>query len=203
MSPFCFAGGRPRRCAPARCLLLAATLSGVLLVPGAQAATTQATGTVGAGSLSNTAPTISPFQVDLSGVTQTVDTSVGSWNVIDATGTNDGYSVTVAASDPVISGSTAASPTAGTGFALELTPATAVAAAGNPATAGPVASSTVTLGSTASTIENAPVGTGQGEWDFPADTGNTKSLAVVIPGDASNGDYSSTLTFTTAPPVAS
>ena len=59
-----------------------------------------------------------------------------------------------------------------------------------------------TLSATPATIENAPPGTGQGEWDFNADSGATKSLTVVIPADASAGNYESTLTFTAAPPAA-
>jgi hypothetical protein len=46
------------------------------------------------------------------------------------------------------------------------------------------------------------VGTGHGEWNFTADTGTANSLAVLIPGNAHAGSYSSTLTFTTAPPAA-
>ena len=53
----------------------------------------------------------------------------------------------------------------------------------------------------AATIASAVEGTGQGGWDFAADSGVAKSLAVVIPGDAGAGTYQSTLTFRTAPPV--
>ncbi len=177
-------------------------LSALAVAPSAQAATTSFDGTVQGGPLSNTAPTIANFNATLSGLTQTVNTAVGAWSVTDATGSNDGYSVTVAASAPTIANSTAADPTPGSGFALQLTPTTASAASGNPASTGPAAGSTQTLSTTATTIENAPAGTGQGEWDFPADTEGNDSLGVVIPGDASNGDYGITLTFTTAPPVA-
>ena len=106
---------------------------------------------------------------------------------------------TVAATAPTVDGQTAGT---GTGGSIRLTPATAIAASLNPASTGPVAESLQALSTTAATIENAPAGTGQGEWDFAADSGATKSLAVVIPGDASAGNYSSTLTFTTAPAVA-
>jgi hypothetical protein len=51
-------------------------------------------------------------------------------------------------------------------------------------------------------VNNAVAGTGQGEWDFPADAGSIASLVIVIPAYASAGAYSSTLTFTTAPPVS-
>ena len=84
---------------------------------------------------------------------------------------------------------------------MTLTPGTAVRASGNPAATGPIAEPPQRLSTIAATIANAAAGTGQGQWDFPADTGPTKSLAIVVPGDASAGDYSSTLTFTTAPPA--
>lgn len=74
--------------------------------------------------------------------------------------------------------------------------------ASNPATTGPVAQGAQLLSTTAATIDNAPAGTGQGEWDFAADpVGVAQNLSIVIPGDASAGAYSSTLTFTTAAPV--
>jgi putative surface cell wall-binding protein len=164
----------------------------------AQAADTTATGTLTGGSLTNTAPAITPFSATLSGVNQTANSAVGGWSVTDATGTNAGYSVTVSATAPTVGGEAAG---AGTGGTITLTPTTATAAAGNPAATGPVAGSAQLLSTTAATIDNAEATTGQGEWDFAADTGTTKNLAVVIPGDASAGTYSSTLTFTTAPPV--
>jgi hypothetical protein len=150
------------------------------------------------GPLSNTAPAIEPFSAQLTGLTQTVQVAVGSWSVTDPTGSNNGYSVTVAASAPKVNGSPGE---AGTGGSLTLTPGTATAAAGNSATTGPVPGTAQQLSTTATTIANAPAGTGQGQWNFAADSGNTKSLAVRIPGDASTGAYSSTLTFTTAPPA--
>ncbi len=165
----------------------------------AQAANTDATGTLSAGALSNTAPAVAPFSTTLTGITQTVNTTLGAWNVTDATGGNAGYSVTVTATAPTVAGSAAG---AGIGGSITLTPTTATAAAGNPAATGPTASAPQPLTTTAATIDNAAAGTGQGEWDFAADSGAVNSLAVVIPGDASAGQYISTLTFTTAPPVA-
>jgi hypothetical protein len=154
-------------------------------------------------SMSITAPPIAPFSAMLTGRNQTVSTAVGAWSVTDARGSNAGYSVTVTASAPTVNGSTSA---AGTGGSLTLTPSIATAATGNPTpSTGPMPASAQTLSptpATPATIENAPPRTGQGEWDFNADSGATKSLTVVIPGDASAGDYESTLTFTTAPPAA-
>jgi hypothetical protein len=152
-----------------------------------------------AGSLSNTAPPITAFTARLTGRNQTVRTTIGAWSVTDARSGNAGYSVTVAASAPTVDGSSAA---AGTGGSLTLTPTTATAASGNPPGIAPVCAPAQTLSTTASTIENAPAGTGQGQWNFAADAGSVESLATVIPGDASVGSYRSTLTFTTAPPAA-
>ncbi len=150
------------------------------------------------GTLSNTAPTFAPFTIKLTGTKLTVPTAVGAWSVTDNRGTNAGYSVTAAASAPTVDGSVAA---AGTGGSITLTPSTATAASGNAATTGPVAAAAQTLTTTAATIENAPPGTGQGEWDFAADSGSARSLQVVIAGNAAAGTYSSTLTFTTAAPA--
>jgi hypothetical protein len=178
-------------------------VSGCALAPlAAQAADTPLTGTLSAGLLSNTAPAITPFTATLSGVTQTRLTRVGSWSVTDATGSNAGYSVTVAASAPVVTAPDGDVAYEGTGGSITLTPRTTTAAAGNPAATGPVAQAAQLLGTTAATIQDAPAGTGQGQWDSAADALTHDSLAVVIPGDASAGDYSSTLTYTTAAPVA-
>ena len=123
---------------------------------------------------------------------------MGAWSVLDPTGEEAGYRVTVAASAPTVGGSVAG---AGTGGSLTLTPRTASAGAGNPATTGPAPQQAQTLGTTAATIATAAAGTGQGLWTFPADAGATKSLAIVLPADVDAGAYSSTLTFTTAPPA--
>ena len=45
------------------------------------------------GSLSNTAPAITPFAATLTGLTQTVHTAVGAWSVIDTRGSGAGYLV--------------------------------------------------------------------------------------------------------------
>jgi hypothetical protein len=116
----------------------------------------------------------------------------------DARGTGAGYSVTVTATAPTVDGSAAA---AGTGAALTLIPRAPVAEAGNPAVAGVPAMAPQLLGTIAATIVNAPAGTGRGRWNVPADSGATESLAILIPADAGAGAFSSTLTFTTAPPV--
>ena len=74
-----------------------AVVSAFAVAPMAQAADTNATGTLSAGSLTNTAPAITAFSTALTGVNQTVNTAVGAWNVNDARGSNVGYNITVAA----------------------------------------------------------------------------------------------------------
>jgi hypothetical protein len=152
------------------------------------------------GSLSNTAPAIAPFAATLTGVTRTVHAAVGAWSVVDTRGSGAGYLVTVSASAPTVGGSAAA---AGTGAGLTLTSRSAVAAPGNSASPGPDPGSADAqpLGPIATTIASVAAGGGQGEWVFPADSGAEKSLGIAIPGDAAAGAFSSTLTFTTAPPV--
>jgi len=151
-----------------------------------------------AGELSTTAPAIKPFSATLTGVNQTIHVALGAWSVSDARGSGAGYSVTATASAPTVDGSVAK---AGTGATVTLMPTTATAAAGNAATA-PVAASGQKLGETAVWIQNAPAGSGQGTWEFAADFEAVKKLHVVIPADAAAGAFSSTLTFTTAAPVA-
>ena len=165
----------------------------------AQADTTAATGTLTAGGLSVTAPPITPFTATLTGVDQTVSTSVGAWSLTDAVGDGAAYNVSVSAGPPSIGGTSIAGSLGSTWLAL--TPTTSTNDASNPAPvsthpvaiAGPLA-----VGATAVTIENAAVNTGAGKWDFAADTGAVQNLSVTIPGNAVPGAYSDTLTYTIA-----
>jgi hypothetical protein len=177
-----------------------AVVSGFAVVPMvAQADTTVATGTIGAGALSEVAPAITPFTASLTGVSQSVGAAVGAWTLTDAVGNGAAYNVSVSAGAPAINGTSIAG-SLGTTW-LALTPTTATPAPLNPAPAStapvPVAGP-VALGATAATIENAAVNTGVGQWDFAADAGGVQSLAVTIPGDAQAGAYSDTLTYTIA-----
>jgi hypothetical protein len=165
----------------------------------AQADTTTATGTVGAGALSEVAPAIAPFTASLTGTNQSVNTAVGAWTLTDAVGNGAAYNVSVSAGAPTIGGTSIAGSVGSTWLAL--TPTTATPDANNPAPASthPVAvAGPVAVGATAATIQNAAVNTGAGQWDFAADTGGVQSLAVTIPGNAQAGAYSDTLTYTIA-----
>lgn len=165
----------------------------------AQADTTAATGTLSAGGLSVVAPPITPFTASLTGVNQTVITAVGAWNLTDAIGDGAAYNVSVSAGAPSIGGTSIAGSLGGTWLAL--TPTTSARDANNPApaTTHPVAiAGSLAVGATAVTIENAAVNTGAGKWDFAADTGGVQNLAVTIPGNATPGAYSDTLTYTIA-----
>ena len=185
-----------------------AVLSAFAVVPmAAQAADTAATGTLSAGSLTNTAPAFTPFSATLSGLVQTKHTPVGTWGVTDATGSDDGYSITVSATAPTVDADGApggTTPAVIVGSTLKLYTNSASMVGGNANTA-PVARTAQQLDvdgtPTASTIQNAPVNTGQGPWSFPADNGASTGLEVVIPGTATPGAYSSTLTYTTAVPA--
>jgi hypothetical protein len=175
-----------------------AVLGAFTVVPvAAQAADTTLTGTLVAGTLSATTPTITALgSVPLTGLTQTRTTDVSAWSINDASGANAGYSVTVSATAPTVAGVAAG---AGTNGSLTLTPTAATADAANPATIGPLPKPAVALSTTAATIENAVAGSGNGKWDFATGVG---SLSVVIPGDARSGAYSTTLTYTISTPVA-
>jgi hypothetical protein len=124
---------------------------------------------------------------------------VGAWNLTDALGDGAAYNVSVSAGAPTIGGTSIAGSLGSTWLAL--TPTTSTADASNPAPASthPVAIvGSLAVGATAVTIENAAVNTGAGKWDFAADTGGVKDLAVTIPGNATPGAYSDTLTYTIA-----
>jgi hypothetical protein len=165
----------------------------------ADAGTTAATGTLSAGGLSVAAPSITPFTAILTGVDQTVNTSVGAWSLTDAIGDGAAYNVSVSAGPPSIGGTSIAGSLGSTWLAL--TPTTATADASNPAPASthPVAiAGSLAVGATAVTIENAAVNTGAGKWDFTADSGGVANLAITIPGNAVPGAYSDTLTYTIA-----
>jgi hypothetical protein len=188
-----------------------AVASAFAVVPmAAQAADTPVTGTLTAGSLTNTAPEITSFAATLTGIAQIRNTEVGSWSVTDASATNAGYAVTVAASAPVVT--VADGPdvdllpdvvSSGTGGAIALLPSNAVPQGGN-ANTEPDTKGVQPLDTTPATINEATTGTGQGPWSFTADTddptGALGSLHVLIPGNIHYGDYSRTLTFTTAAP---
>jgi hypothetical protein len=186
-----------------------AVASAFAVVPmAAQAADTNATGTLSAGSLTNSAPAITPFEATLTGLAQAVNTPVGTWGVTDATGSNAGYSVTVSATAPTVDADGTggvSSPVVIAGSTLKLYTTEAQAADGNANTA-PVAAVAQQLDvdgtPAASTIQNAPAGTGQGPWNFAADEDVAAGLEVVVPGTATPGAYSSTLTYTTAVPLS-
>ncbi len=188
---------------------LAAVTAFAVAPMAAQADDTPVTGTLGAGLLENTAPAITPFGTTLTGIAQTENTEVGTWNVTDATGSDDGYSVTVSAIAPTVDadsapGGTAPAVIAGSTMLLYTTAAEVGANLNTP----PVPQADAQLdvvaagGYVASTIQNAPTGTGQGPWDFAVDDDPDAGLQIVIPGTATPGAYASTLTYTTAIPLA-
>jgi hypothetical protein len=171
----------------------------------------------GASAVTIVAPTFGVFDTTLTGVTQTAYTRVNAWSVTDATGAAPGWSVNVSATLPTDTNSHALPASS-----IELTPTLAAANAGNPSSLVPytgagksgsigaqvaLPTTGAITGPTSVTIDNAPAGRGDGEWDFGADTGTPgltagaggpTNLAVVIPGNAKAGTYTSSVTFTTA-----
>ena len=59
-----------------------AVLSAFAVPVAAQAADTDATGTLSAGTLTNTAPAFTPFSATLTGLAQTKNTPVGTWGCL-------------------------------------------------------------------------------------------------------------------------
>jgi hypothetical protein len=141
-------GGLPRPVVLRRAAVMLAAAAAIAVAPiAAQAATTQATGTLTGGSVSNTAPAISPSTVVLTGVNQTVDTGVGAWDINDATGASPGYTVNVTAGTPSVNGTSLAASLGSTW--LTLTPTQAAADPSNPAppSTAPVPAGPQALGS--------------------------------------------------------
>src|SRR5450755_3897512 len=79
-----------------------AAVSAFALAPVAAQATGDSgpTGTDTSGVLAPGSLTFGSFDTTLTGVTQTVHTTVGAWNITDARGSHAGYSVNVTASVP-------------------------------------------------------------------------------------------------------
>src|SRR5450755_3750098 len=165
-----------------------AAVSAFALAPVAAQATsdsgptgTDTSGVLAPGSLTFGVPTLGSFDTTLTGVTQTVHTTVGAWNITDARGSHAGYSVNVTASVPTTG--TATLPDG----SITISPTVAAKATGNDGTTAPATGAVATqvgtplavnLSTTAATIDNATTNTGEGSWNFAADTSGVKSLAV-------------------------
>jgi hypothetical protein len=168
---------------------------------------TDTSGQVSAGDLTFSAPALGSFDTTLTGVSQTAHATVGDWNITDARGSHAGYSVMVKASVPTVGTAGATLPDG----SITITPTKASATDGNTGTTAPVTGAGTTQASTppgvnliagtATAIDNATTNTGEGSWAFTGDSGDVKSLAVVIPSDTTAGTYGSTLTFTAAAKV--
>jgi hypothetical protein len=193
----------------AQLLASLAAVSAFAIAPmAAQAGTgsNPATGTLNGAGLTNTAPTFAPFTVGLTGVAQDAYAPASTWNVNDKTGGNKGWDVVVTAGSPVVNIHNTATPIVGgegTGGSMTLSPIPLAPTSGNHAPGAPtVASGSGPLDTSGYTIDSAIAGSGQGSWDSTADSGipgpTGNSLDVVIPGDASAGDFVQTVTFTSA-----
>jgi hypothetical protein len=183
-----------RHLSPLRIALATAAVS-LLAFPASAAAdqdSTGVTGTLSAGSLITTAPSVSSFTDTLTGRAHTVTTDVGTWVVNDATGSGAGYNVTVEASTPKVDGVDL------TGASVSLAAADAPTSPdGLGASEGPTnASGPFVLTSGPQTVTSAAAGKGMGEWRFAQGAGD---LSLLMPADTPAGAFSTTLLFTTTP----
>ena len=172
-----------------RALMLGA-LATVGLAGGAHAATDTTSVAVTGGSTTLSAPAFGDFPgVTLNGSAQTRTASVGSWSVNDASGTGDGWEVSVSASALETSGGT---PVTMSGATLTLTaPTVAATDSSNTATAPDVAGGDILAGTVK--VADADAGEGLGAWSFAQ---GASHLSLGVPADARAGTYTSTITTT-------
>lgn len=167
-------------------MVAAGALSLLLVAPAlAQDVTTA---TVTGGSLTITNPAAGDFTASITGVDQTVDTSLATFSVSDLTGTGAGWNVTAEATQ-FDNGDAVTPRTLGVG-SLQLSAPTATAdgttSTGPAITAGPY---TIDNGA-AVKIASAAVNEGMGTYDFSATT-----LSLSLPDDVFADAYTSTVTL--------
>jgi len=135
----------------------------------------------------------------LSGLAQTVSTSVGTWSVNDARGSLLGWNVKVGATRFTDQNGTPGDTTDDKTLplsSLTLTAPTAVAAGGQSSLLAPVVQPLTTAldnGTADVSAAVAALSTGQGLWNF---TQGASHLSLVLPATASTGTYASTITTT-------
>ena len=164
-------------------IIIGITALALVATGAALAASLTATATVsGAAGISLSNPASASLSSTLDGSDQTVNYQPV-LNVVDATGTGNGWNLTVSATN-FVSGSHTLAP--GT-----ITAAAAVCKAGNSCTAPTSSGITypLTVSGTASKLFNAAANTGLGKIDV------TPTFAVSIPGNAYAGTYTSTVTL--------
>lgn len=190
------------RNAAAASALIAALTAASASPAGAQTSATDTTSvTLTAGSLSfGTGLAAADFpSTSLSGVAQTVTTSVGNWSVDDSRGSLLGWNVKIGATRFTDQNGTPADATDDKTLplaSLTLTAPSVSAGGGQAGSLAPVVQPLTTAldnGTAAVAAAVAAPATGQGLWNF---TQGASHLSLVIPSTVPTGTYSSTITTT-------
>lgn len=135
----------------------------------------------------------------LTGVAQTITTSVGNWSVDDSRGSLLGWNVKIGATRFTDQNGTASDATDDKTLplsSLTLTAPTASAGGGQDSTLAPVVQPLTTAldnGTASVPAAVAALNTGQGLWNF---TQGATHLSLVVPSTVAAGTYSSTITTT-------
>ena len=164
-------------------IIIGITALALVATSAALAATLTTTATVaGSGGISLSHSASATLSSTLDGTDQTV-TYAPVLNVVDATGTGNGWNLTVSATNFVSGAHTLAPGT--------ITGVSAVCKAGNSCTAATSSGITypLTVNGTAAKFFNAALNTGLGKIDV------TPTFSVAIPGNAYAGTYTSTVTL--------
>jgi hypothetical protein len=182
-----------RRSALGRAFVALSVAAAFVPAAAAQAATsdgTDASATFTDGGLNVVAPADVSFGSNqLTGSAATVTANLGNWSVNDATGDAAGWVVSGSASTPTDGTNTL--PTA----VISMVSPTAISCSGtNPAL--PSGSLTLTGGASIITAESA-----EGVGSCPITQGGTSDISLAVPHDAKPTSYSSTVTYTIAPPA--
>ena len=157
-----------------------------------------ATVTIGAGSLSETANNVALSGVTLDGTDQTSTSAFGdnSWSITDARGSGAGWNVTIASTDFDDGGSNTIDISAADSlFKIQLTADHITVTAGSAAPTSSVTSLTSIADSTLKILSAADDGTGMGSYAYQP------NFELGVPAETYIGSYTATLTLsaTTGP----
>lgn len=182
-----------RRSAFGRAFVALGVAAALVPAAAAQAATTDGTdasATFTGGGLNVAAPADVSFgSQPLTGSAATLSANLGNWSVNDATGNAEGWVVSGSASTPTDGVNTL--PTA----VISMGSPTAISCSGtNPS----LPSGSLTLTGGASIITASA---NQGVGSCPITQGGASDISLAVPYDAKATSYSSTLTYTIAPPA--
>jgi hypothetical protein len=177
---------------------LGALVAALALASPVQAATSNTSITLGAGTLDYTTPfsTGNFPNTTLNGLPQLVHANVNPWTVTDARGSLlNGWNVTVSASQFATSGGSPNTlPTGSMTLATVPVPSTAVGNVSLPPVPVPLAAAID--GGSAQKIATSAIGQGLGGWTFTPLNAGGGDLALIVPPSAVAGTYTSTITTT-------